>query len=449
MCRPRIRPRHSRGLALVRIVATGALLWVAGTIGLASEAVGSIGDSQLRGLVWHAELLDGQVLQSRQADRIFNPASVVKIATTLWALERLGPEHRYKTRIHATGELDPATGRLDGDLVVVGDGDPDFHQENAFGIALQLNRLGIRSVGGRLLVQGPFWIGWEGGSEKRVQDPDQRARVMASRMQKALDPHRWSHSGQRAWREFAIRRKLPSREAPRVEVLGGTGIAATEPSGRPLLVHRSKTLATTLRRLNCYSNNDIERIGEALGEPGQLAESLTGRWELEAETVVLESTSGLGSNRMTPRLVVKLLRELVLAGRDLGVEPDEVLPVAGCDPGTLKFFPQLNDETYSASVVGKTGTLFYTDHGVSVLAGIARTARGDVLFCVAMPRSGRKVHWARRLEQTFVVELIDSLGGPRPGICRGDLPMPDEDALLIARRPRKIESGVGPPPTDP
>ena len=34
----------------------------------------------------------------------------------------------------------------------------------------------------------------------------------------------------------------------------------------------------------------------------------------------------------------------------------------------------------------------------------------------------------------------------RPGICRGDLPMPDEDARFIARRPRITESGVAPTP---
>lgn len=437
------QPRLLHGRGLVRLLAFGAILWSAGSPGLATDDLGSIGGSEYRGMVWHAESLDGEVLQSKRADRAFNPASVVKVATTLWALERLGPEHRYQTRLYATGELDTESGRLDGDLVIVGDGDPDFHQENAFGIALQLNRLGIRSVGGRLLVYGPFWIGWEGGSEKRVQDPQQRSRVMAARAQKALDPHRWSRSHQRAWRAYAARQQLSARETPRVEVLGGSGIAETEPTGRPLLVHRSKTLATTLRRLNCYSNNDIERIGESLGVPEQLASSLTERWEIETETVMLESTSGLGSNRMTPRLVVKLLRELVLVGRDLGLEPDEVLPVAGCDPGTLKFFPRLNEGAYFASVVGKTGTLFYTDHGVSVFAGIARTARGDVLFCVAMPRSGKQVHWARKLEQNFVVELIDSRGGPLSRTCRGELPMPDEGALIIVRPPRHVAPAAG------
>lgn len=401
--------------------------------GAGADDAGAIGGSHLRGLVWHAETLDGEVLQSHDADRVFNPASVVKLATTLWALERLGPEHRYETRIHTTGKLDPESGTLDGDLIVVGGGDPDFHQENAFGIARRLNELGIRTVKGRLLVHAPFYVGWEGGSEKRVQDPDQRIRVMASRMRKMLDPNRWSRSNQRAWRKYAARHGLPSGELPRVAVLGGYGIAQSEPDDLALLVHRSKTLATTLRRLNCYSNNDIDRIGDALGEPEELASRLSSNWNLPVESVVLESTSGLGTNRMTPRQVVKLLRDLVRSGRDLGLDPDEVLPVAGCDPGTLKFFPRLNEGDYAGSVIGKTGTLFYTDHGVSVLAGIAGTAEGDALFVVAMPRSGRKVHWARRLEQTFVLELIDSLGGPRPRACRGDLPLPDHDVLFVGR----------------
>jgi hypothetical protein len=66
-----------------------------------------------------------------------------------------------------------------------------------------------------------------------------------------------------------------------------------------------------------------------------------------------------------------------------------------------------------------------------------------VLFCVAMPRSGKQVHWARKLEQNFVVDLIDSRGGPLSRTCRGELPMPDEGALIIVRPPRHVAPAAG------
>src|SRR5215831_9355284 len=58
---------------------------------------------------------DGTVLASVVADRAVHPASVTKVATTLALLERLGPDHRFTTRIGATGAL--RDGRLAGDLV--------------------------------------------------------------------------------------------------------------------------------------------------------------------------------------------------------------------------------------------------------------------------------------------------------------------------------------------
>ena len=112
-----------------------------------------------------------------------NPASVIKVATTLWALERLGPEHRFTTRFAVRGgAIDRKSGVLAGDLLVRGGGDPDFHLENAFLVARALNELGLREVQGGLLIDDSFWIGWEGGSEKRLRDARARTLLMGARL---------------------------------------------------------------------------------------------------------------------------------------------------------------------------------------------------------------------------------------------------------------------------
>ena len=77
-------------------------------------------------LLFHVETLEGAVLESRGADTPFNPASLIKVGTSLWALERLGPDHRFLTVFGIAGEWDKSTGRLAGSLVVQGWGDPDF-----------------------------------------------------------------------------------------------------------------------------------------------------------------------------------------------------------------------------------------------------------------------------------------------------------------------------------
>jgi D-alanyl-D-alanine carboxypeptidase/D-alanyl-D-alanine-endopeptidase (penicillin-binding protein 4) len=66
----------------------------------------------------------GAVLYEKDADRYFAPASNAKLFTTALALATLGPEFRIRTTIETRGELSPE-GRLAGDLILVGRGDPN------------------------------------------------------------------------------------------------------------------------------------------------------------------------------------------------------------------------------------------------------------------------------------------------------------------------------------
>jgi serine-type D-Ala-D-Ala carboxypeptidase/endopeptidase (penicillin-binding protein 4) len=66
-----------------------------------------------------------QPLYELNADRYFTPASNTKLFTTALALATLGPNYRFRTTIETHGMLD-AAGRLRGDLVLVGRGDPEF-----------------------------------------------------------------------------------------------------------------------------------------------------------------------------------------------------------------------------------------------------------------------------------------------------------------------------------
>ena len=109
-------------------------------------------------------------LFSLNASRMQTPASTMKVVTSAVAAEKLGWDYRYTTRIYATGPL--TDGDLDGDLVVVSNGDPTInarHPErwDAFEAwARQLYAKGVRRVGGQLIGDDnafaePGWgTGW-------------------------------------------------------------------------------------------------------------------------------------------------------------------------------------------------------------------------------------------------------------------------------------------------
>lgn len=69
----------------------------------------------------------GEVLCEYAADKLFTPASNAKLFTAALALFRLGPDYRFHTRVLAQRPPGP-DGRLEGDLYVVGGGDPFFSE---------------------------------------------------------------------------------------------------------------------------------------------------------------------------------------------------------------------------------------------------------------------------------------------------------------------------------
>lgn len=124
--------------------------------------------------VWAAtvqSLRHGETLYSANSFRLQTPASVQKLLTTAVAAERLGWDFRYTTRIYATGPID-ATGAVNGDLVVVSDGDPTINPRHPDRWAIfdewgkQLAAKGIRQVNGYLVgddnaFEEPGWgQGW-------------------------------------------------------------------------------------------------------------------------------------------------------------------------------------------------------------------------------------------------------------------------------------------------
>lgn len=131
-----IRPVRRGSLAKPEFPEAGGLIQAAtlgGTIGFVVADAGS-----------------GRVLEAFSPELPQPPASVAKAMTALFALEKLGASHRFSTQVLATGPVNG--GRVEGDLVLVGSGDPTLSTDHLGDMVALLAARGVRSVTGRFLI---------------------------------------------------------------------------------------------------------------------------------------------------------------------------------------------------------------------------------------------------------------------------------------------------------
>jgi PBP4 family serine-type D-alanyl-D-alanine carboxypeptidase len=92
------------------------------------------------------------------------PASNLKIVTSAAALTFLGSDFHFKTRLAIRGEV--RRGRLDGDVIVIGGGDPGFSLENLEAFVQTVKEYGISRIKGNIILVDDYFtperlpIGW-------------------------------------------------------------------------------------------------------------------------------------------------------------------------------------------------------------------------------------------------------------------------------------------------
>ena len=123
---------------------------------------------------WGVLIVDparGDTLYSRNAGKLFLPASNQKLVTGAVALARLGPAYRWTTVLAPRGRV--ARGVLRGDLLVIGNGDPSMSdamrgdvRASFDSLARALRVAGVRRITGGLVHAGdalpgdPYGFGW-------------------------------------------------------------------------------------------------------------------------------------------------------------------------------------------------------------------------------------------------------------------------------------------------
>ncbi len=318
------------------------------------------------------DLTTGATLYGRQGTAGRIPASVQKLYTTAALLQRRGPQARLTTRVLRSGRL--AEGRLDGDLILVGDGDPALDRAAITRLARAVRRTGIERVGGSVLGDESRFDRLRGGPRTAGLYDRNMGGVLG-----ALT----------VGRGFSARPGGPALDAARVlaralrgagvKVLGRTRAGAAPAGARVLARARSAPMSELARRTNQPSDNFYaETLLKGLGVlGGGTGSTAAGAAAVRAELAELQvwpaiaDGSGLSrANRTSAADVVALLA--AMRGTTNAAPFEASMAVAGRS-GTLR--RRLRSTPAAEVCRGKTGTL----NRVSTLAGLCVTRQGHTV----------------------------------------------------------------------
>lgn len=318
--------------------------------------------------------VDGEPVGAHNENLAVIPASNQKLLVAAAALERLGEDFRYTTAVDAAGA--PVAGVVDGDLHLVGGGDPLLSSDWYPGSNLERHPVtsptsldaladavvsaGVTEVRGGVVGDGtryddeffaPGWspgvVGLEGGPYDALMAND--SRVLGEEL-RADDPNVG------AAREFI--RLLEERG---VAVTGEPSSGATPPGSVTLAsVDSAPMSAVVAEMLGSSDNNTAELIVKELGrtetvagtrEAGlQVVADQLAQWGVETASLVLADGSGLSpDNRVTCAALVEVLQR-----HDVASPVGQGLPIAG-QTGTLS--DVFVDLPVAGRLRGKTGTL--------------------------------------------------------------------------------------------
>ncbi|NJM65243.1 MAG: D-alanyl-D-alanine carboxypeptidase [Acaryochloris sp. RU_4_1] len=324
-----------------------------------------------------------QLLVHHNALHPLPAASLTKVATSLAALKTWEPHHQFITEVRTTGSIN--NGVLQGDLIIVGGGDPLFVGPEAISLAHSLNRLGIQRVLGNLVIIGSFTMDFQ-------TDPLQSG----ERLRQGLQGQVYEPTAENGYTP-----PPPLAAKPHVEIAGTVKWEAAAGTSTLLFHHVSLPLYALLKQMNVNSNNALaETLATAMGGSSVVITQVRAATGVPAEEIVLHNGSGLGQeNRLSPRAAVALLQGIQQELQRHQLTLADVLPMAGRDRGTLA------ERKLPTAALVKTGTLF----DVSALTGVIPTRKfGPVWFTII--NRGENIDGFRQDQDQILQQLTQRLG---------------------------------------
>jgi D-alanyl-D-alanine carboxypeptidase/D-alanyl-D-alanine-endopeptidase (penicillin-binding protein 4) len=107
----------------------------------------------------------GRVITQVNSEKSLPQASILKLVTTAVALEKLGKDYRFKTKVGYSGKIKRGSGTLDGNIIIAGGGDPALGSENFSEFyngftdkwIQDIKALGIKKVTGRIIADDTYY----------------------------------------------------------------------------------------------------------------------------------------------------------------------------------------------------------------------------------------------------------------------------------------------------
>jgi D-alanyl-D-alanine carboxypeptidase/D-alanyl-D-alanine-endopeptidase (penicillin-binding protein 4) len=361
-----------------------------------------VNDPKFRNAHWGVLIVDpatGDTLYSHNAGKLFMPASNQKILTGSTALVQLGPDFRFTTRFATNGAV--RNGVLNGDVIVIGRGDPSFSDAMrgdyrlAFdAMADSLNAVGIHHVGGGLRRAGnafpddQYGFGWEYDDADEPYGAGVDELYVNEGFTKAM---RRNAKGDSVLTDVAIR-DHPTfflntlHDAMLRKNVTGAGFIDTtllaDTNLTTLFTLKSPPLSEILKALLKPSQNQIaeiffktlglEKTGVGIADSGRvLVERQLAAWGAEKDGYAVRDGSGLSRHDyVSPETIGRVLA--IMRTRPEFPFFYDALPIAGVD-GTIS--NRMKNTAAQGNVHAKTGTV---DKARS-LSGYVTTADGRML----------------------------------------------------------------------
>ena len=316
------------------------------------------------------------------------PASIEKLFVTAAALLRFGPTEKISTRAVSDAEISP-TGLLDGNVWLVGGGDPDLAEGDLRRLASAVYDAGVRRVSGRVVGDDTAFDRRRGGPRTGfLPDYDLGGRLGALVLRRGFQSNPTTY----ATRRFAAHLRAAGVRVPRQVRVGNAPSGAAD-----LATIGSPTIASLIRRTNVPSDNFyadmlLKVLGSSFGSGGTTSSgAAVVRSTLDDFGVRPRVADGSGlsrANRTSPRQVVRLLERM--EGQEIAGTWRSSLAVPG-RTGTVR--RRMRGTPAEGACRVKTGTI----RSVSNLAGVCTTRRGrTVAFAWLM--QGISYAGARRIQ---------------------------------------------------